>query len=150
MKKLIIALVFCLMAVPAMAADVWEVTFNNLSPDADHAIFYYGERDPDLQTADEFLARTDLTATPPVPLTEMASISIDYPADTKYSLFGKVFNAAGDADFLMDDMGDYVSPTVWNKTASKPMGPAHDVNVDGGGSVSVDVNVSVKTTYTVE
>jgi hypothetical protein len=150
MKKIIaIIALLALCAAPAVA-DTWEITFTELSPGAEYAIFYYGERDPAMQSADEFIKRTNLTATPNLPLNEMATIEIDYPEGTSYSIYGKVFNAAGDSDLIMDDMGAYLSPTVWNRVAFKPVGEAHDVNVDGAGTVSVDVNVSVKTTYTVE
>lgn len=153
MKKIIaFALLALLIAVPC-AADTWTVNFTAVSGDAEYAVFYYGERDPAVQSAQEFIARTDLTATEQFPLTAPAEIVIDYPEGTQYSIFGKVFTAGGDSDYFMDDKGAYLSPTVWVKGngADKPVGEAEDTVVDSDGSdVSTDVTVTVKKTYIIK
>ena len=140
MKKLIIALVFCLMAVPAMA-DEWTFNFETQG-DAQSIILRYGEVTADM-TAAQFVNRADLVEIP-LGVTSPQTFAIPYADGVQYAICGQVFDSEGNGSYIMDTVDGNLSPTVWRATAIPEIVEAHYEtvvpSVDGTNVINITIN----------
>lgn len=144
MKRLFIALsllAIVLMAAP-VAADTWTLDFT-VEGDAERIVLYHGPI-PDGMTAQDFLGQEGLSEIQ-FPISSPQEFVLDYADGTQYGMFCKVFDAAGNSNYFMDEAGGNLSPTVWAFTAISDVGDAHyqEVIPSLEGNINVTVNVTV-------
>ena len=140
MKKLIVALIFCIIAVPAMA-DTWTFNPTVTGGVADHFVYHHGIL-PDGVSAQDFINSDGLNVIP-IPASEPQTFKLDYPDGTQYGMFVEVVDTLGNTVMVMDNLDGVLSPTVWTFTAIPEIVGAHYNEVIPSTSGDINVNVSV-------
>jgi hypothetical protein len=123
MKKLILAVVFCMIAVPAMA-DTWTFDFE-MTGDVDHIVMYHKViADPEPAEQD-FVDGGNFIGIE-LPAVSPQTFVVDYADGVRYGMYAVAYDANGDSAIVMGDDG---SPLVWVATAIPEIMPARYIEV---------------------
>ncbi len=123
MKKLIIALVFCLMAVPAMA-DSWTFTFT-LDAGVDRILINHKAIPDPVPEAQELIDAGGFTPLE-IGTTSPQTFTIEYPEGVQYGFYAEAFAADGSSSLFKAKVADGSSSVrVWTAASEGVTSPAH-------------------------